>query len=175
MRTRIEHILLLLLLGSLSSLTPASQAEAVSEHIKVSGHPLRQYILVSTGRESRLTRANLEQLSDGYAVSAEIELSEDALVAAVLELDNGDVVSSALRAQGDDLLLRRSADLTQARVAGLEKQKSELQAQSEELEQGIAKLNSELRVKAGMDDVDRIYQKVEELERDINRLRAVAN
>ncbi|MCB0309792.1 MAG: hypothetical protein KDD42_01075 [Bdellovibrionales bacterium] len=137
-----------------------------SEILAASGYPERQWIGIVEGSNSRLISAKARKLEDKLEITADLsDLAAHALVNSVVEMSGGEIVSSLLHEFGSDDLARESTRLARKRIEDLNSHIAQLQAEVSNLEEEIGKQLEELRRKAGLDDVSRIYAKIAELDR----------
>ena len=155
---RIIALILSFLVGRLVTFQVA-HAEPVSIAVDLSGDPIRSWILGRSDRSSRLVSAKLERKNEKLFVEAIVNDAQQ--VAAIVQLSDGSIVSSEIGALRTDEMLkpalnpsgRSSLDTIEALVSE------------------IAQLQASKRREAGLDKVDRIYERVAKVEEESEALR----
>lgn len=146
-------------------------AENIEEHVEANGYPIRQFIAVLQGKDIKLYRASLNRTEKDFVLSADVpNLDSNLMTSAVLELNDGQMISSAFHTPGETLLAAASSRLANERAGELEAALAYSMRLIAETEREIKAVNAKLRAEAGLTDVDRIYEKVEELESQIKAL-----
>ncbi len=140
------------------------------EELPLKGHPIEQYFMVvsGAGAESKLYRAAIEKTETTCVVSANLpELPAATLIGAILVMAEGTVVSGPLHRADSDELTREPETVALARIKNLRSQISSAKSKNEELEQSLKTLNSDLRKRAGLADVDLVYDKIDKLDAEL--------
>lgn len=150
----------------ISALLLASHASAqdFGAELSFNANPVEQSIVIFENGSSRLVRANLEKRPGSMLISAAIGVLEpQALVAASATLSNGEIRSSALQHPDDEMSGQTSASLLAQEIASQEGINTDRKRQLEDLNREIETVSSDLRMKAGLEKVDAMYQRISEL------------
>jgi len=148
----------------------------VEERLSLPGIPVAQWIVLFEGTNSQMLPASIRADEGSFVLSAEIgEASPRSLVSAVVQLADGAVTSTALHPPGTDYLSSESRALAERRRNELLKELATLRSDIGRLETDLESAESALRVKAGLVDVDKVYERRAEILRQIVERRAVDN
>ncbi len=140
----------------------------LDERLSLNGIPVAQWIVLFDGTSSQMLPASLRADDGSFVLSAEIgEVPTSTLVSAVVQLADGAVTSTALHTPGAGHLSGESRELAERRRAELLKELSILRTDITRLETDMESAESALRVKAGLVDVDKVYERRAEILRQI--------
>lgn len=164
----------LLLLISLFICPLLAQAEALSTSVPFLGEPRREWIAVLDEQQLRLVRADVIKTPEALHLSAVLPgLPAEFKMAGIVEYEDGRVVSNPLHEPERVSLPKESSHLARERIERLRRQESDLKKQEQELDEEANRLRRSLRLSAGLDDVDRVYERVSQLEERLHELGVV--
>ena len=154
---------------------PMPPAMAVEERVDLRGIPVAQWIVLIDGGRSEMLPASIRSEDGAYLVSAEVgDPAPHTLMNAVVQLADGSMISTPLRTQAFPPITGESRALAERRRGELLKRRGVLRSEIARLEREVAGAQSELRVKAGLSDVDKVYEKRAAILAEIQVLRAKA-
>lgn len=146
-------------------------AQAVSDSVPFSAEPDRQWIVGLYSNDLWLQRADLVKTPDELHLSAVFsDLPSDALIAGVVQFQDGVVRSMPLHRVAEAHLPRESTKVAQRRIAEISAQLTGLQKRKATLTDEAARLKHSLRHEAGLDEVDRLYDRIAALEERLKEL-----
>ncbi|MBX7143562.1 MAG: hypothetical protein K1X79_03850 [Oligoflexia bacterium] len=146
-------------------------AQAISDSLPFSAEPDRQWIAALNGGDLTLRRADVVKSPEELHLSAVFaDLPEDVFVAGIVQYQGGMVKSAPMHRPGEQHLPRESTKVAQRRIAEAATQISLLQKKKAALQEEATRLRHSLRHEAGLDEVDRLYDRVSELEARLGEL-----
>lgn len=143
----------------------------VRESVYGHGNPARQWLLIASTANSQLVPAELVRDQEKFIVSATIPDSQAPVrVAGVIELASGEVISSALHELGSQRTDIQSMTKGAGRIEALQTELETLREKIRRSEIALDVTEAQHRLKNGQADIQDIYAKVAELEREIAAL-----
>jgi ubiquinone biosynthesis protein UbiJ len=100
-------------------------------------------------------------------------LSGEYIISGVVEFDDGRVISTPLHQPERVTLPRESSQLAHAELSRLTQERAQLEKRGSELAEESKRLRTSLRSAAGLEDVDRLYEKIAALEERLAELSAL--
>jgi hypothetical protein len=161
----------LLVFASVFMQQALAQAEALSTSVPFLGEPRREWIAVLDEQQLRLVKADVIKTPEALHLSAVFPgLPTEFKMAGVVEYEDGRVISNPLHEPERVNLPKESSHLARERIERLRRQEVDLQRQIQDLNAEADRLRRSLRLSAGLDDVDRVYDRVAQLEERLNEL-----
>ena len=168
MKTIIPVLLMQFLL-----LAQQAAADSIVESLNTGGAQLKGSVLVFKDGSISEEQAEMRIFPEYVNLEAQTDYPlKESLVSAVGVFQDGRVVSTPLHLWGSDETNRESSSVARQRIETLGLETAELRQKLERLESETRTVGSELRRKAGLNDVDLVYQAVERLDGRIEELQA---
>lgn len=143
----------------------------VRESVYGKGNPARQWLLVATATNSQLIPAELIRDQQKFIVSGSIsDVSTPLRVAGVVELASGEVISSQLHELGSQRTDIQSMAKGAGRIEALQTELETLREKIRRAEITLEVTEAQERLRNGQADIQEIYTKVADLEREIAAL-----
>ena len=162
----------LLIIFLVASISINANAQFVEEELPYEGNPTDQWIAILDSGELRLLNAEVKKTPEALKLSSfSQKLNPGAFLTGVAKLSSGKVTSNYLHSKLKNDLSRESEQVAKQQVLELKQLINSTQQQIKELETAMQLLNIKLRHEAGLAEVDRVYQKIAELEQAIGVLR----
>ena len=163
---------LIVFLFALQVQTLSAWAIRIEEQLPFRGDVSGQWIAINDGGSIKLIKADLQKTPEKLIISAEVEkLKSKALIAGIARFSNNEILSSNFRSYskgGESATSWSDSDELGQVTEKLQSTKLELAR----LEEEVKVAGADLRKRAGLGDVDAIYQKIEALSAKIEEKKA---
>lgn len=149
-----------------------SSASAIDESVAYTAEPVNQWILTLTGSQFEVQKAEIRKNRDSLNISASIkDIDAVDLISALAELENGEISASRLHPYGVDQSVSESAGIAKDKISELKSELAVVNDKEQILEVELVQLTQNLRKQAGLEEVDTIYKKIEEIDKKIALLK----
>lgn len=142
------------------------RAELIVEEVRSEGHAVKSYVAVFKGHDLLILPARAERVGEVLRFSADAPaLDERSLVSGVVLMSDGRVESSPLHPPGPDEISAESSRAAAIRIGLLNRNILMRKQRLAELENEMELVAAKLRRKAGLTEVERIYDRIAALQR----------
>lgn len=151
----------------------SAHAQVLSDTLPFEAEPQESWIAILDKGSLRIVKADLVKTPEKLHLSAYVTNSaEIAAIAGVVKYVDGQMFSNPLHPAGKLEISKESSKIAQDRLLAIVHEIKNLEVKKQSLKQEVQKLTKSLRHEAGLDDVDKIYEKVEKLEERLKELEA---
>ena len=146
-------------------------SQVVTDSLPFLAEPNETWMAILDKDSLKLIKADLIKTPEELHLSAFVnDVSTVSAIAALIKYSDGRVVSNPLHQIGKLEISRESSRVAQERLQRIQSEVEALSLKKKSLKEEAQRLKQSLRHEAGLDDVDKIYEKVDKLEARLKEL-----